>query len=112
MALGRATRQSDLAAVQRTAREIAERYPSHRPAQQLAGEVAYRASNWTDASRYLGRAGLMGEVSPDLVFYLAVARYETGDLEGSRVALRAALPRLAPSPFLDQYVKKILGVGE
>ena len=60
-------------------------------------------SRWREAATYLGRAGLDQAVRPDLSFYLAVARFESGDLEGAKRALAGALPRLAPSPFVDSY---------
>ncbi|QQR73877.1 MAG: tetratricopeptide repeat protein [Holophagales bacterium] len=104
-----ATRIGELEGLLRQVVPLAERLPSYGPAQELAGEVAYRASRWQDAVTYLERAGPSPDRRPELVFYLAVSRFESGDVAGARDTLRPALARLARSPFVDGYVKKILG---
>ena len=43
----------------------------------------------------------------DLWFYLAVARFETGDLAGARTALERALPGLQRTEFVEGYVRRI-----
>jgi tetratricopeptide (TPR) repeat protein len=91
------------------AREVADAHPESREAQQLAGEAAYRISRWSDAAEYLGRAGGPGEDQPELLFYLAVALYESGDRQTAAVPLRRALPNLQRTPYVDGYAKKILG---
>lgn len=102
-------RLAELEPLMAEAVDLAERYPAHEASQKLAGDLCYRASRWSEAAKYLGRAGLSAELQPDSVFYLAVARFESGDLAGAREVLRPALPRLARSPFVDGYVRKILG---
>ncbi len=92
-----------------TAREVADAHPESREAQQLAGEAAYRISRWSDAASYLGRAGGPGEDQPELLFYLAVALYESGDSQTAAAPLRRALPNLQRTPYVDGYAKKILG---
>ena len=91
------------------AREVADAHPDSREAQQLAGEAAYRVSRWKEAADYLGRGGGPGDDQPELLFYLAVALYESGDAQTAAAPLRRALPNLQRSPYVDGYSKKILG---
>lgn len=106
--LAAARRAGELGPVLAEAKALADRRPELLEAQRLAGEIAYRASRWPDAATYLGRARLDPAARPELLFYLAVARFESGDREGARTALEAAGSRLAPSPFVDRYRQKIL----
>ncbi|MCL4838860.1 MAG: hypothetical protein KJ058_12950, partial [Thermoanaerobaculia bacterium] len=106
--LASARRAGELGPVLAEAKALADRRPELLEAQRLAGEIAYRASRWPDAATYLGRARLDPAARPELLFYLAVARFESGDREGARTALEAAGSRLAPSPFVDRYRQKIL----
>lgn len=91
------------------AREVADAQPASREAQQLAGEAAYRISRWSEAADYLGRAGGPGDDQPELLFYLAVALYESGAPQTAAAPLRRALPNLQRTPYVDGYAKKILG---
>jgi tetratricopeptide (TPR) repeat protein len=91
------------------AREVADTHPESREAQQLAGEAAYRISRWGDAATYLGRAGGPGEDQPELLFYLAVALFESGSPQAAAAPLRRALPNLQRTPYVDDYARKILG---
>jgi hypothetical protein len=93
------------------ARELADRYPGSRDAQHLAAEVAYRASRWTEAVGFFDRGGVPASDRPELSFYEAVARYETGDLAGARVALDRALLKIQRTPFVERYVARIQGTG-
>jgi tetratricopeptide (TPR) repeat protein len=90
-------------------REVADAHPESREAQQLAGEAAYRISRWSDAADYLGRAGGPGDDQPELLFYLAVSLFESGNAQGAAAPLRRALPNLQRTPYVDAYAKKILG---
>jgi hypothetical protein len=91
------------------AREVADAHPEAREAQQLAGEAAYRISRWSDAADYLGRTGGPGDDQTELLFYLAVALYESGASQAAAAPLRRALPNLQRTPYVDGYAKKILG---
>jgi len=91
------------------AREVADAHPESRETQQLAGEAAYRISRWSDAADYLGRAGGPGDDQPELLFYLAVALYESGAAQAAAAPLRRSLPNLQRTPYVDGYAKKILG---
>ena len=91
------------------AREVADAHPGSRESQQLAGEAAYRVSRWKEAADYLGRSGGPGDDQPELLFYLAVALYESGDAQTAAIPLRRALPNLQRTSYVDGYAKKILG---
>lgn len=93
------------------ARAVADAHPEAREAQLLAGEAAYRNSRWREAVSYLRRAGGPPENRPELLFYLAVSLYESGDAPGAATALRRALPGLQRSPYVELYTRRILGPG-
>jgi tetratricopeptide (TPR) repeat protein len=106
--LGEAKTAGDLDEASQLADDVAGRFPDATDAQLLAGEIAYRASRWPEAARYFRRAGDPGARRPELSFYMAVAFFESGDLEAARAALARALPRLQRTPFVEGYVQKIL----
>lgn len=91
------------------AREVADAHPSSREAQHLAAEAAYRCSRWADAAAYFRRGGEPGADQPELLFYMAVAFYESGDRPAAANALRRSLSSLQRTPYVDGYAKKILG---
>ena len=82
---------------------------SMQDAQRLAGEVAYRVSRWSDAVSYLRRGGGPPDSEPELLFYLAVSLFESGDRSEAAAVLRRSLPNLQRSPYVDAYARKILG---
>lgn len=100
--------RSDLDQPFRLAREVAEANPGSREAQHLAAVIAYRAARWEDAVRYFRRGGDPGEDQPEVLFYMAVALFESGDVEAAADALRRSLPRLESTPFVRSYQSKIL----
>jgi len=77
----------------------------------VAGEAAYRNARWQDAVAYFRRAGDPGDSRPELLFYMAVAYYESGDRASAATVLRRSLPNLKRSEFVDSYTKKILGTA-
>jgi hypothetical protein len=91
------------------AREVADAHPEFREAQHLAAEGAYRLSRWSDATTYFQRGGDPGVDKPERLFYLAVCLYESGNSTAATAALKRALPNLQRTPYVDSYVKKILG---
>jgi tetratricopeptide (TPR) repeat protein len=99
----------DLREALRLARELADAHPDFKDAQYLAGEAAYRNSRWIDAADYFKRAGQPGDDRPELLFYMAVALYQVGDQAGAAAALRRSLPNLQRTPYVQEYVKRILG---
>ena len=107
--LGETGKVRELREAFQLAREVADAHPEMRDVQQLAGEAAYRISRWSEAAEYLGRAGGPADEQPELLFYLAVALYESGAAQTAAGPLRRALPNLQRTPYVDGYAKKILG---
>lgn len=99
----------DLKRALKIATELADTLPSVSEVQLVAAEAAYRNSRWDQAATYFRRAGDPGESRPELLFYLAVSAFESGDRTTAANALKRALPNLQASPFIDEYTKKILG---
>ena len=105
------TRTDDLKQAFDLARPVAEAHPGLREAQLLAGEAAYRNSRWREAAAYLRRGGEPPADRPELLFYLAVSLYESGDGPAAATALRRSLPRLQKTPYVELYARRILGTG-
>lgn len=101
--------RSDLAEPLRLAREVADARPDSSEAQALTAVVAYRASMWQEAVTYFHRAGPSLRRDPEMLFYLAVSLYETGDREAAADALERSLPHIEKTPFVLSYRDKILG---
>lgn len=99
----------DLKQAYQLARGVAEAHPEAKDAQHLAGEAAYRLSNWSEAASWFRRGGDPGEDEPELLFYLAVSLYKLGDQAGAAATMKRAVPRLQKTPFVEEYEKKILG---
>ncbi|HLE59946.1 MAG TPA: tetratricopeptide repeat protein [Thermoanaerobaculaceae bacterium] len=91
------------------ARKVADARPDLAEPQYVAAEIAYRTSRWRDAVAYFRRGGDPGDSQPLLVFYSAVALYETGDRAGAAAALKRCLPNIRRTPFVEEYAKKVLG---
>lgn len=94
------------------AREVADAHATHQEAQHLAAEAAYRLSRWRDAAAYFRRGGEPGADQPELLFYMAVALYESGEKAAAAAALQRSLPNLQRTPYVDGYAKKILGTQQ
>lgn len=94
------------------AREVADAHAGFPEAQHLAAEAAYRLSRWRDAAAYFRRGGEPGADQPELLFYMAVALYESGDKSAAAAALQQSLPNLQRTPYVDAYAKKILGTQQ
>jgi tetratricopeptide (TPR) repeat protein len=99
----------DLRESLRLARQLADAHPDSKAAQYLAGEAAYRNSRWSEAAAFFRRGGPPGDEHPELLFYMAVAYYEVGDRPAAAAALKRSLPNLQRTPFVESYVKRILG---
>src|SRR5262249_39092063 len=97
-ALGETGKGKELRQGFQTAREIADGHPEAVEPQHLAGEAAYRLSRWTDAVSYLRRGGGPPDTEPELLFYLAVSLYESGDRPAAGATLKRSLPNLQRSP--------------
>ncbi|HXO21466.1 MAG TPA: hypothetical protein VOA87_16250 [Thermoanaerobaculia bacterium] len=101
----------DLKQALQLARELADVHADSREAQHLAAEAAYRNSRWDEANTYFRRGGEPGDDRPELLFYLAVARFESGDREGAASALKRSLPNLQKTPYVEAYARRILATG-
>lgn len=88
--------------------ELADDFPGSTQAQHLAAEVAYLSSEWQLVVDYFTRGGRPSADQPEFLFYLAVAMYELGNVQGADSILREALPNLPRGSFVDGYVDKIL----
>ena len=77
--------------------------------QFLAAELAYRTMRWNEAVAYFRRGGDPGDGKPLLLFYQAVALYETGDRAGAAAPLKRCLPNIKHTPFVEGYARAILG---
>ena len=91
------------------ARAVADAHPDSKEAQHLAAEGAYRISRWSDAATYFHRGGDPGEEEPERLFYMAVSLYESGDAAGASAALKRSLPNLKRTPYVESYMRKIMG---
>jgi tetratricopeptide (TPR) repeat protein len=103
------SKSKDLQQAFQIAQEVAAAHPESAEAQRLAGESAYRISRWSDAASYLQKRDGLPDNEPELLFYLAVSLYESGNKDGAAATLRRALPNLQRTPFIDAYARKILG---
>ncbi len=101
----------DLKDALRLAHDLSEAHPDSPEAQYLAAEAAYRNSRWSEAVAYFRRGGMPGDDHPELLFYLAVSLYESGDPTAAAAALKRSLPNLQKTAYVDGYVKRILGTG-
>ncbi|HEX5757962.1 MAG TPA: hypothetical protein VF121_02105, partial [Thermoanaerobaculia bacterium] len=101
--------QGELRDALAAARELADANPSSREAQHLAAEAAYRSARWQDAAVYFKRGGEPGDARPELLFYYAVALYESGERSAAATALERSLPNLERTPYVDSYARRILG---
>lgn len=93
------------------ARQVADANPAVGDAQRVAGEMAYRIARWSDAARYFRQGGGVPESEPQRQFYFAVALYETGEQAQAAQEMRRCVTVLERTPFVDEYVRKILGSG-
>ena len=91
------------------ARKVADARPDLAEPQFLAAELAYRTTRWNEAVAYFRRAGDPGDGQPLLIFYSAVALFETGDRAGAATALRRCLPNIRHTPYVEDIARKVLG---
>jgi tetratricopeptide (TPR) repeat protein len=107
--LGESRPSKELRQAFELARAVADAHPDSKEAQHLAAEGAYRISRWSDAALYFRRGGDPGEEEPERLFYMAVSLYESGDAAAASAALKRALPNLKRTPYVESYMRKIMG---
>ena len=93
------------------ARRLADAHPDLSEAQFLAAELAYRTLRWSEAVAFFRRGGDPGNSRPLLLFYEAIALYESGDRSGAVPFLKRSLPKIEHTRYVDDYTRKILGPG-
>jgi predicted Zn-dependent protease len=91
------------------AKALVAAHPTAPEALYLAAELAYRESRWSEALELFRQAGDPGDEQPLLLFYLAVTLHETGAGDEAAAVLRRCLPNISRSPYVEEYVEKILG---
>jgi tetratricopeptide (TPR) repeat protein len=91
------------------ARKVADARPDLIEPQFVAAEMAYRTTRWSDAVMYFRRAGDPGDGQPLLLFYSAVALFETGDQTGAAANLKRCLPNIRHTAFVVEVARKVLG---
>jgi len=101
--------RNDLEQAYKIALELSKEVPQSRTFLYLAGECAYRLGRWKEVIEHFRRAGGPPAAQPNTSFYLAVALFETGNIEEAAALMRSCLSGLQRSPFVESYVKKILG---
>lgn len=89
------------------AEALAKAEDGPKEAWHLAAEGAYRLSQWPRTVTLFGQGG--PTTTPEQGFYLAVALFETGEVEQSRRTLEAVLPRLRRTPYVETMVGRIRG---
>ncbi len=92
-------------------RPVADRHPEDVDAQRTVAILAYRASHWDLCAAAFRRSGLPPAEQPLTRFYMAVCLYETGDRAAAADAVRDSAAQLARTPFVDRYLRAILGSG-
>ena len=93
------------------ARRLADAHPDLSEAQFLAAELAYRTLRWSEAVAFFRRGGDPGNSRPLLLFYEAIALYESGDRSGAVPFLKRSLPKIEHTRYVNDYTRKILGPG-
>ena len=106
--LEQARSSSDLGQALAVTAELADTYPDSAEAQFLAAEAAYRAAQWETAVRRFDAGGDPDTTQPLLLFYKAVALFETGDVTRAADYLQRALPHVRKTPFVRSYTEKIM----
>ena len=110
-AMRSAQRQADLERALALARPVAAAHPEQAELQYLVGEIAYRASRWTDCAAAYLRGGASGPRDATQRFYMAVCLYESGDRASAAAIAASGLERLPRSPFVDGYLKRFGGTA-
>lgn len=87
---------------------ILDREPGSREIQKIVLETAVLSKNFETGAKQVPKLEPFweGEVGP--MFYASVALFETGSVEKARPLVRKAVAKLASSPYVEYYKKRIL----
>ncbi|MEM8960872.1 MAG: hypothetical protein AAGD38_05300 [Acidobacteriota bacterium] len=107
--LGAASDVDELTGVFTEARRLADANPDVPEAQLLAAESAYRIARWKEVVTYGKRGDLLDTDRPVLLFYYAIALFETGETEEAASVLERALPGLPDTEYVQRTRDRILG---
>ncbi len=102
------TTREELDGIYSSVAGFANEHPDYPEAQFVAGRVAYLGKRWEEAAAFFERGGRPGPERAELLFYMAVASFESGNPTAARDLLESALPRLEKTAFVRGYVDKIL----
>lgn len=106
-ALTRARTSNEITRAYALTSKLALDYPTHPQSNLLAAQGAYRAAQWGQAVTFFEASGGPTDAEPLLLFYYAVALYETGNPRQAATLIDRALPQIRRTPFVDSYVARI-----
>lgn len=109
LAAERALNASNLTEARRVYRELLNAKGISRDALIRVAEGFYRARDFAGALAAFDRTGGLRRGEEPYRYYIAVAAYETGQLERARRELAAALPFIEITPDVARYKAKIEG---
>jgi tetratricopeptide (TPR) repeat protein len=87
---------------------VIQKDPENREARKALLQAAYLTRDWKLSAAQVAHLEPFAAGEEPLMFYSAVALFETGSLDEARILIRKAQPGLQPGPLVDYYTKKIL----
>ncbi|MBI2213551.1 MAG: hypothetical protein HYU52_07885 [Acidobacteria bacterium] len=100
---------SRAAEAQRLLRDELVKTPGSRELRLALVEASCLARDWRTGESQISLVEPFRKGEDRYRFYAAVVLFETGKLEPARTLMAQAAPSLASSPYVDHYVKVILG---
>jgi hypothetical protein len=94
---------------QRLLRDELVKTPGSRELRLAMIEASCLARDWRTGEAQVGLVEPFRKGEDRYRFYAAVVLFETGKVEPAKTLMAQAAPSLAPSPYVDHYVKVILG---
>lgn len=94
---------------QRLLRDELARTPGSRELRLAMLEASCLARDWRTGDAQIALVEPFRKGEDRYRFYAAVVLHETGKPEPAKTLMAECAPRLAPSPFVDFYVKAVLG---
>lgn len=82
--------------------------PDDRSVRKALLEAAYLTKDWKLGAAQVPLVSPFLDGEEPVMFYAAVALYETGSLEPAKVLLKRSRPKIASNAFVEYYVRKIL----
>ncbi|MCM2316195.1 MAG: hypothetical protein NDJ92_13695 [Thermoanaerobaculia bacterium] len=94
---------------QKLLRDELRRTPESRELRLAMLEASCLARDWRTGVSQISMVEPFRAAEDRYRFYAAIALFETGRVAEAKPLMAEAAPRLAPSPFVDHYMKAILG---